>query len=216
MDLICVTMETQGQQVYVDAATLFDFGFENFKKADIAEHTSGSVTASVHARTNGVESGVAPTEEIPVQLEEDGYVVLPASVSWEELEPVLYYDTENAKEGGSATLEYSYAGRLIGQAEIALPASLVIPEETPAPVETEAVEETVREEKNGFPWLYLAAGIAAAAALAGGGYLFVRRQIWKARWRRRRSGRRDPVYRQHVRRNNVYHVQARKRSWWRR
>ena len=216
MDLICVTMETQGQQVYVDAATLFDFGFENFKKADIAEHTSGSVTASVHARTNGEESGVAPTEEIPVQLEEDGYVVLPASVSWEELEPVLYYDTENAKEGGSATLEYSYAGRLIGQAEIALPASLVIPEETPAPVETEAVEETVREEKNGFPWLYLAAGIAAAAALAGGGYLFVRRQIWKARWRRRRSGRRDPVYRQHVRRNNVYHVQARKRSWWRR
>ena len=58
--------------------------------------------------------------------------------------------------------------------------------------------------------------LVMAAALAGGGYLFIRRQIWKFRWRRRRYGGRDQVYRRHVRRNNVYHIQARRRRWWRR
>ena len=67
-----------------------------------------------------------------------------------------------------------------------------------------------------FAGLYVILGILAAAALAGGGYLFVRRQIWKSRWRRRRYGGRDTVYRRHVRRNHVYHIQARRRRRWRR
>ena len=216
MDLICVTMETQGQQVYVDAATLFDYGFDNFSLMDIGGNVSGSMTASVHARTNGVESGSAETLEIPVQMEEDGNVVLPGTVTLRDLDADLYYDTENAQEGETATLEYSYAGRVVGQAQITLPTSLVIPVETEVPVETETPEEPERQEGNGFPWLYLVIGAAAVVILGGVGYLFVRRQIWKSRWRKRKYGAKDPVYRRGVRRSNVYHIQARKRRWWKR
>ena len=215
MDLICVTMETQGQQVYTDAATLFDYGFDHFNLVDIGGSVSGSTTASIHARTNGVESGSVVTEEIPVQMKEDGCVVLPSSVTLGDLDADLYYDTENAQEGESATLEYSYAGRVVGQAQIVLPSSLVIPVETETPVETVVPEETERQEGKGFPWVYLVIGIVVVAALGGGGYLFVRRQIWKARWRRRKHDGKDPVYRRSVRRSNVYHIQARKkRRWW--
>ena len=217
MDLICVTMETQGQQVYVDAATLFDYGFDSFRLMDVKDNASASTTAEIHARTGGVESTPLVTEEIPVQVEEDGNVVLPSGVSLSDLKAALYYDTENAHEGDAATLEYSYAGRTVGEAQIMLPASLVIPEETkPVPAETETASEPVRQEKGSFLWLYILLGIAAAAALGGGVYLFVRRQIWKSRWRKRRHGGKDPVYRQGIRRSSVYHVQARKRRWWRR
>ena len=215
MDLICVTMETQGQQVYTDAATLFDYGFDHFNLVDIGGSVSGSTTASIHARTNGMESGSVLTEEIPVQMKEDGCVVLPSSVTLGDLDADLYYDTENAQEGESATLEYSYAGRVVGQAQIVLPSSLVIPVETETPVETVVPEETERQEGKGFPWVYLVIGIVVVAALGGGGYLFVRRQIWKSRWRRRKHDGKDPVYRRSVRRSNVYHIQARKkRRWW--
>lgn len=216
MDLICVTMETPGQQVYVDAATLFDYGFDNFSLMDIGGNVSDSMTASIHARTNGVESGSVVTEEIPVQMEEDGNVVLPGTATLRDLDADLYYDTENAREGETATLEYSYAGRVVGQAQIVLPASLVIPKEPEVPMETETPEEPEKQAGKGFPWLYLVIGAAVVAILGGGGYLFVRRQIWKSRWRRKKYGGKDPVYRRSVRRSNVYHVQARKRRWWKR
>ena len=216
MVLISVTMETQGKQVYVDAATLFDYGFDHFKKVDIGQNAGGSTTALIHARTGGVESGTPAAAEIPVQLEGEGYVILPDEVAVSQLEPDLYYDTENASEGSLATLEYSFGGRTVGSAQILLPASLTIPEEPETAVEPSLEEEPQRKKGSGFRWLYAVLGILAAAALAGGGYLFIRRQIWKTRWRRRRYGGRDQVYRRHVRRNNVYHIQARRRRWWRR
>ena len=209
-------METQGKQVYVDAATLFDYGFDHFKKVDIGQNAGGSTTALIHARTGGVESGTPAAAEIPVQLEGEGYVILPDEVAVSQLEPDLYYDTENASEGSLATLEYSFGGRTVGSAQILLPASLIIPEEPETAEEPSLEEEPQRKKGSGFRWLYAVLGILAAAALAGGGYLFIRRQIWKFRWRRRRYGGRDQVYRRHVRRNNVYHIQARRRRWWRR
>ena len=215
MVLISVTMETQGKQVYVDAAALFDYGFDHFKKVDIGQETGGSTTALIHARTNGAESGSPAAAEIPVRPEGEGYVILPDTVMLSQLQPDLYYDTENASEGAAATLEYSYAGRKVGGGQIALPASLVIPEEPETTAEI-PVEEEPEKSGTGFWWLYVILGILAAAALAGGGYLFVRRQIWKSRWRRRRYGGRDTVYRRHVRRNHVYHIQARRRRRWRR
>ena len=142
-------------------------------------------------------------------------MILPDTVMLSQLQPDLYYDTENASEGAAATLEYSYAGRKVGGGQIALPASLVIPEEPETTAEIPAEEEP-EKSGTGFWWLYVILGILAAAALAGGGYLFVRRQIWKSRWRRRRYGGRDTVYRRHVRRNHVYHIQARRRRRWRR
>ena len=50
------------------------------------------------------------------------------------------------------------------------------------------------------------------AGIACGIFFFVRRQIWKHRWRTRSGrGNEDLIYRDHPRRNRVYRIQARKR-----
>lgn len=214
MDLICVTMQTEGRQVYVDAATLFDYGFENFSKLDIGQNTGGNVTATVHAMVGETENSVPVTEEIPVQVAEDGYVVVPSTASFADLTPDLYYDAENAVEGETAVLEYRYGDRVVGQATIALPASLVTVQETQVPETEEAAPAPVEKRAPGAPvWLYPLLAAVAVVAAVGGIYLFVRRQIWKSRWRRRKQGK-DSVYRRRVRRDSVYHIQARKRRWW--
>ncbi len=212
MELICVTMKTEGRQVYVDTAALFDFGFENFKKLDIASNTPQSVEAAVHARTAGEETGSVQEEAVAVQVSEDGYVVVPSDVSFDQLTQDLYYDTENAKEGETALMVYHYGEHEVGQALIALPETLVVPEETEA--EPETIAEPVPEEKGTFTfhWWYVLIILLLLAGIACGIFFFVRRQIWKHRWRTRSGrGNEDLIYRDHPRRNRVYRIQARKR-----
>ena len=85
----------------------------------------------------------------------------------------------------------------MGQAVIALPESMIVkPEPETVQNETESEPEQEKEkekEGKGFRWWYIPLGILGALVAAGAGFLIVRRQIWKYRWRknrkRRRSGR---------------------------
>ncbi len=63
MELICVTMKTEGKQVYKDTAALFDYGFENFKLLDIAENLPASISAEMFADAVAAkETDVDPSE----------------------------------------------------------------------------------------------------------------------------------------------------------
>lgn len=192
MELICVTMKTQGRQVYVDTAALFDFGFENFKLLDVASSLSGPVAAQIHEREGGVEKAGSRTEEIPVQLTADCCVVVPEGVDFAQLDTSLFYDTENAGEGQSASMTFCYGEHQVGQAEVLLPETLVVKKEmTPEQeesVEAEPAEAEKEEKEGGFVWWYLPLGILAAGMLGGAVFLLIRRQIWRYRWLHR-SGR---------------------------
>ncbi|WP_455619045.1 D-alanyl-D-alanine carboxypeptidase family protein [Eisenbergiella sp.] len=193
MELICVTMKTEGRQVYVDTASLFDFCFDNFKKVDI-----GSTGAQGEEIEVSVREGDSPekTEKIPFQISEDGYVILPSKADFSDLRPVLLLNAERGPEVTSAVLEYLLGTRTVGQAAIALPESMLVkPEPETVQDETESAQEPEDKAKgSGFHWWYIPLGILGAAAVACAGFLVVRRQIWKYRWRknrkRRRSGRR--------------------------
>ncbi len=188
MELICVTMKTQGRQVYVDTAALFDFGFENFKLLDVGSSLSGPVTAQIHERTGGVEKPGSRTEEIPVQLAEDCCVVVPDGIKFTQLASELFYDTENAREGQNASMTFYYGDHQVGQAEILLPEILAVKKEIPPEQETDAEADTVKERKErGFVWWYIPLGILAAGMLGSAVFLLIRRQIWRYRWQRRRE-----------------------------
>lgn len=197
MELICVTMKTDGKQVYLDTAALFDFGFESFKKLDVGECIPQTIETAVYDLSSG--GGESPdqepvrTEEIPVQIEEDGCVVVPAEVSFGQLIPELYYDAADGHEGDSTLLEYHYGDRTVGSVQIGLPQSLAVPEE-PESVEVEETvpqqeEEVQKPRQSAFNWWFIPLGIVIAAAAGGIGYLIVRRQVWKYRWRKRRGQR---------------------------
>ena len=193
MELICVTMKTEGRQVYVDTASLFDFCFDNFKKVDISSgYTAGEEIAV------SVKEGASPekTEKIPFQISEDGYVVLPEQADFSQLKPVLVLDADRGPEVTSSILEYRLGTRTVGQAAIALPESMIVkPEPETVPEETESGPEAEKDAKDkGLRWWYIPLGILGAAAAAGAGFFIIRRQIWKYRWRKNRKRRRNRRY----------------------
>lgn len=186
MELICVTMKTEGRQVYVDTASLFDFCFDNFKKVDIGTSEAAEIQVPVKAA-----DGTEKVETVPVQMAEDGFVIIPSRVNFSELRPQLLLAAEEER-GETGTLEYTYGTHQVGQASINLPDFLKVKEE-PAETETETESQPAKAEKDGkagFHWWYIPLGILAAAVIVTGAVMLVRRQIWKYRWRkRRRSGR---------------------------
>ncbi|MFR9235102.1 MAG: hypothetical protein ACLVLH_19800 [Eisenbergiella massiliensis] len=101
MELICVTMKTEGRQVYVDTATLFDFCFDNFKKVDIG--SSGTEGEEIEV---SVKEGDSPekTEKIPFRISEDGYVVLPSQAEFSDLKPLLLLNANRGPEVTGAVL----------------------------------------------------------------------------------------------------------------
>lgn len=201
MELICVTMKTQGKQVYVDTAALFDFGFDSFHKLDVGENLAGLASVRVHARTEGEKDGEPSLKRLPLKVAQDGCAVVPAQVTFADLDLDLYYDTQNAAPGEEALLECSYGGRPVGSTMIALAPPLTSPERTrpedaqKAASRVEADEGTQGPERAEKPeraerkwelgWQYVVAGAALAAALAAAAFLAGRRMIWKNRWRRR-------------------------------
>lgn len=99
MKLVCVVLRTRGKNVYPDTRNLFEYAFQNFKKADAA---------------TGDES-----EEIECVLPEEnsGYAVLPSGISFSQLERKIEPDEGISRE---ADLTYYYEGQPVGKARVML------------------------------------------------------------------------------------------------
>ena len=95
-------MKTEGKQVYKDTAALFEFGFEQFRKLDIASNLAESVNLDVYAdaAANGENMDIpddasVPMEtslQIPLRLTDNANVVIPAGRTFGELKAELHYD----------------------------------------------------------------------------------------------------------------------------
>lgn len=209
MELICVTMKTEGKQVYKDTAALFDFGFEQFRKLDISSNLPETVEIDVYSDAVVSEDGIAVAEDtglsaetklqIPIQLQNSGYVVVPTGTEFGELKKELHYDILNCGEGSDCLLRFSCENRTVGEVKAVLPTELAVveaeEEAIAADAEVQEVTEEKTEEKNGtFRWWFIPIGILAAVLVLGTGFLIVRRIIWQRRWKRRRRRGRLPGY----------------------
>ena len=97
MELICVTMKTEGRQVYVDTASLFDFCFDNFKKVDIGTSEAAEIQVPVKAA-----DGTEKVETVPVQMAEDGFVIIPSRVNFFGIEAAASACGRRGKRGRPA------------------------------------------------------------------------------------------------------------------
>lgn len=192
MELICVTMKTEGKQVYVDTAALLDFGFESFQKLDVKENMPSLASVNVHTRTGGTQVGEPSLQQLHLKVAQDGSAVVPVSAAFTDLSLDLYYDTEQAAPGEEALLECSYGGQTVGSALIALAPPLAVPDKTrpeeaqKAASQVEEAERTEKvEQKWEFRWQYAAIGAAAMVVLGVAAFLAGRRMVWRNRWKRR-------------------------------
>lgn len=110
MTLICVVMNTQSPNQFIDTVNLFDYAFDNFQVLNVAENdTDYSAETAVD---NGNLDNIAPF----VELDKDAVIVLPKTAEFSDTSSSVEYNDSDPDIAGSIT--YTYAGRNVGKADI--------------------------------------------------------------------------------------------------
>lgn len=102
MPILCVVMKEKAPFHYTDTREIFDYCFEHFKLLRVADHETDD-------RVNQNRAAFA-------SIDENAMVVVPSGVSFSKLDSDISYD--NADEDILGTLQYSYAGHVVGQADV--------------------------------------------------------------------------------------------------
>lgn len=108
MSLVCVVMYARAPIQYTSTRTLFDYCFDNFQVLNIAENETS-------ISDDGLENaGVLNNNPAFISLDKNAYVILPKTVEFKDATFVLQTNVEDK----IASLVYSYAGKVVGQADI--------------------------------------------------------------------------------------------------
>jgi D-alanyl-D-alanine carboxypeptidase len=107
--LVCVIMNAQDPNHYVDTQTLFDYCFDNFQALNIAANET-------HVTNEAMDhAGVLNNNEAFVELDSSAYIILPKIVDFSEASYTLDSTDDDDR---IAELSYTYAGRNVGTAGI--------------------------------------------------------------------------------------------------
>ena len=109
MTLICVVMNTQSPNQFIDTVNLFDYAFDNFQVLNVSENdTDYSAEATVD---NGNLNNIAPF----VELDKDAVIVLPKTAEFSDTSSSVEYNDSDSRSRGAS---HTYAGRNVGKADI--------------------------------------------------------------------------------------------------
>lgn len=115
MELVCVILKEESPCQFTDTVDLFNYGFENFKKVNIAENdTAFAMSGDVF------DSGAdifGSTKNL-LSLDASGYVVIPKNADFSALESTLSYDDSQIDK--IATITYSFNGTAVGETYVIL------------------------------------------------------------------------------------------------
>ena len=109
MTLICVVMKEQSPNHYLDTRALFDYCFENFQLWNVAENEKNYTQ-------NIKENKIFKNEESFVGLNKDGHIVLPKAAVFADAVPKIVEINDSKDVIGN--IQYTYAGRKVGGADI--------------------------------------------------------------------------------------------------
>ena len=110
MTLICVVMDTQSPNQFIDTVNLFDYAFDNFQVLNVAENDTN------YSAETTVDNGNLNKIEPFVELDKDAVIVLPKTAEFSDTSSSVEYNDSDPEIAGSIT--YTYAGRNVGKADI--------------------------------------------------------------------------------------------------
>jgi len=110
MTLICVVMNTQSPNQFIDTVNLFDYAFDNFQVLNVAENDTD------YSAETTVDNGNLNNIEPFVELDKDAVIVLPKTAEFSDTSSSVEYNDSDSEIAGSIT--YTYAGRNVGKADI--------------------------------------------------------------------------------------------------
>lgn len=114
LKLICVVMQDESPMQFTDTVDLFNYGFSNFKAANIAENdtTYNIGSNSPFMSDNNIFGNSDPI----LSIDKSAYLILPADITFEDLTSRLSYD--NLTDNQAALIHYSYKEQDLGTAPI--------------------------------------------------------------------------------------------------
>ncbi len=119
MTLVCVIMNANGKNHYIDTTNLFNYCFDNFTLVNIADQTK------LFEKSSTWDAGSLGGDRSPVSIDDTAVVVLPKTANFSDAQVNLVPATAQAQmqvEGDGApkagTLMYTYAGRAVGSADV--------------------------------------------------------------------------------------------------
>ena len=194
MELICVTMKTEGRQVYVDTASLLDFGFDQFQKINIAQNESVYSQPAVYQESSLIK------DNSMLHVSPDGYVIIPNHASFSDLTEELVYGPGKYKESSVGLLNFRYGDRLVGSAGLELTAP-PLPRYTFASVSTSALaadsgaagltpSQGTEKKSTGKTAVYIIAAVILVLALIFGIWVCLvkwqrcKRQRARSKWKK--------------------------------
>lgn len=110
MTLICVVMKETGTNHYLDTRALLDYCFENFALWNVAENETELVVKGT------ADQEIFGNDSNFVELDTTGQIVLPKAASFSDA--VSQVNMEQSSKDVIASLEYSYAGKVVGSVDI--------------------------------------------------------------------------------------------------
>lgn len=156
MTLICVVMKEKAPGHYVDTTNLLNYCFENFQLWNVAENEQNYTS-------DKMENKIFAKEESFLSVDSQGFIVLPKAAAFTDAVPEVVEDIKAADKVG--TIQYTYAGRNVGGADIKINGAKV------AQFPFDKAQTTNKKEKVvNINIKYILIGILVAVILVGVGF----------------------------------------------
>lgn len=116
MRLICVVMKEEDPMQFEDTETLFDYGYQNFTKTNIADNDTRHIIGNSNFFYTG--NDIFGDSSPILSIAPDGYVVLPNMSDFSALTSEIDYGAEGLDENEIAQVSYYYHDTLVGSGKI--------------------------------------------------------------------------------------------------
>lgn len=111
MKLVCAVMYCSGT-LYQDTNTLFEYGFNNFNMYQVKDNDTRYALNNNEFFTE---------DEVSIEFDDNGWVILPAGTSFEDTDATLtYIQDENNTTSSFADVTYKYKGMEVGSGKLKL------------------------------------------------------------------------------------------------
>lgn len=115
LKLICVILKEETPAQFTDTIELFNYGFENFD-ALYLNNTNNEYSVENHFFTKNID--LLGNSKTILTLNKDDYIVLPNTISFEDLTSKVNYDDKNIN--AVACINYYYKNYLLGKINVNL------------------------------------------------------------------------------------------------
>lgn len=114
--LICVVLKAESPAQFEDTEALFDYGYQNFTKANIADHDIRHIISNSSFFYTG--SDIFGDSSPILSIAPGSYVVLPNMSDFADLTSKINYKAAGLKENEIAEVSYYYYDTLVGSGKI--------------------------------------------------------------------------------------------------